>query len=185
MAFSHQGRGEIMKSVLSLSLYLFFFSSVGQSAANLDLNPFFNSISKKGEWSGTGTSIIYKGPKAGTYDIEVELNAIKGQDNSWNVTVTTYNIPPKPTTSNVTYWIDDRDLIVQTSQNSSVANDLVLTPNQLSFYTIRTDNVTGRDITNTRNMKLKNGVLTVNIEIFDDNNDIFQTFDYQLTPKKR
>lgn len=174
-----------MKSVLSLSLYLLFFSSIGLSAANLDLNPFFNNISKKGSWSGAGVSNIYKGPKAGTYNIEVILNAAKGQDNSWQVTVTTNNIPPKPTTSKVTYWIDENELVVQTSQNSSVANDLILTPDQLSFYTIRTDNVTGKVVTNTRNMTLKNGVLSVSIEIFDGNNEIFQTFDYQVIPKKR
>lgn len=174
-----------MKSFLSsllVSSFILVVSSIGLANQN-DLDIFFNSIKDKGQWSGTGNTIIYKGPRAGSYtDLEIIVNVTKEQDNSWNVTITTHKLPPKSTTTVAKYFFDDVGLIVQAGKHTSYANDLILTPNELSFYTLHKDPVTGKEIANRRSMVIQDGILYVKAEIFDGNNELFQDYVYQVTP---
>lgn len=173
-----------MKSILfSVLMICGLYSNTG-FAAGTDLNKFFQQLNAHSSWTGAGTSQIYSGPLAGKYTIQVRLTATQNQDLSWNLVSEIAGVPPRPTTSGVTYSVDSAGrLLVTLGSAVNVGEVIALNATEMIVKVVRVDSVTGRTVTNYRDMVLtQSGSLLVNVKNLQDAS-IFQDYTYELFPE--
>lgn len=170
-----------------LSLALIIGVSSSCLAELSQMNFFLQTLQAKGPWVGSGSSAIYSGRFAGSYNINVTLSAVQNQDGTWSVTNDIQGVPPNPIRSVAIYRIVEDEnhnqyLQVTSGQYSSYADYVTVDPQQISYEVSHTDSVSNVTITNSRQLILDNyGRLNVSVKNYQNNNE-FQDFTYQLQP---